>query len=107
MSFFFQAEDGIRGLYVTGVQTCALPILRPGHGLTSTSERSIVYSVLSPSNSRSSSAASFAMTFMRSEERRVGKAKTTHRKTFPYTKTRFISLHAIDTHYTNYIIRNF
>src|SRR5690349_24510157 len=23
---FFQAEDGIRGLYVTGVQTCALPI---------------------------------------------------------------------------------
>src|SRR5690349_15176602 len=25
-SFFFQAEDGIRGLYVTGVQTCALPI---------------------------------------------------------------------------------
>src|SRR5690349_24179758 len=37
--FFFQAEDGIRDLYVTGVQTCALPIcparrdrdgLRPG-----------------------------------------------------------------------------
>src|SRR5204863_5952870 len=27
--FFFQAEDGIRDLYVTGVQTCALPIL-PG-----------------------------------------------------------------------------
>src|SRR5690349_4783802 len=26
--FFFQAEDGIRDLYVTGVQTCALPILR-------------------------------------------------------------------------------
>src|SRR6266403_5506749 len=24
--FFFQAEDGIRVLYVTGVQTCALPI---------------------------------------------------------------------------------
>src|SRR5690349_4976813 len=23
---FFQAEDGIRRLYVTGVQTCALPI---------------------------------------------------------------------------------
>src|SRR6202042_2819155 len=23
---FFQAEDGIRNLYVTGVQTCALPI---------------------------------------------------------------------------------
>src|SRR5206468_11911718 len=26
MSFFFQAEDGIRDLIVTGVQTCALPI---------------------------------------------------------------------------------
>src|SRR5690349_22374317 len=28
--FFFQAEDGIRDLYVTGVQTCALPISRCG-----------------------------------------------------------------------------
>src|SRR6266496_6484634 len=28
--FFFQAEDGIRDLYVTGVQTCALPISPPG-----------------------------------------------------------------------------
>src|SRR5690606_39368533 len=26
--FFFQAEDGIRAFHVTGVQTCALPILR-------------------------------------------------------------------------------
>src|SRR2546430_14812820 len=25
--FFFQAEDGIRDLTVTGVQTCALPIM--------------------------------------------------------------------------------
>src|SRR6266511_4944242 len=34
--FFFQAEDGIRGFHVTGVQTCALPILgklsRADHG---------------------------------------------------------------------------
>src|SRR5256886_10123328 len=35
--FFFQAEDGIRDLTVTGVQTCALPIsnvvlLNPGRG---------------------------------------------------------------------------
>src|SRR2546430_5511289 len=34
--FFFQAEDGIRDLTVTGVQTCALPIFenvvsRPGY----------------------------------------------------------------------------
>src|SRR5207302_7615765 len=28
--FFFQAEDGIRDFHVTGVQTCALPIL-PHH----------------------------------------------------------------------------
>src|SRR5256885_11378185 len=27
MFFFFQAEDGIRDYKVTGVQTCALPIL--------------------------------------------------------------------------------
>src|SRR6185312_16479595 len=26
VSYFFQAEDGIRDLIVTGVQTCALPI---------------------------------------------------------------------------------
>src|SRR5205085_7366875 len=30
--FFFQAEDGIRDLTVTGVQTCALPIYL-GHDL--------------------------------------------------------------------------
>src|SRR5690606_40226086 len=30
---FFQAEDGIRDFHVTGVQTCALPILvRPAGG---------------------------------------------------------------------------
>src|SRR5438270_2014456 len=28
--FFFQAEDGIRDLTVTGVQTCALPISHVG-----------------------------------------------------------------------------
>src|SRR6266567_5038694 len=28
--FFFQAEDGIRDLTVTGVQTCALPIYGEG-----------------------------------------------------------------------------
>src|SRR5690606_40897313 len=27
LDFFFQAEDGIRDFHVTGVQTCALPIL--------------------------------------------------------------------------------
>src|SRR5690349_23829613 len=32
--FFFQAEDGIRDLYVTGVQTCALPIFAEADALT-------------------------------------------------------------------------
>src|SRR5246127_5311976 len=31
--FFFQAEDGIRDLTVTGVQTCALPILLQAVGV--------------------------------------------------------------------------
>src|SRR5216684_6208178 len=30
--FFFQAEDGIRDVAVTGVQTCALPIFAPRAG---------------------------------------------------------------------------
>src|SRR3712207_8325205 len=35
--FFFQAEDGIRDIGVTGVQTCALPIsLTVGRDLTRT-----------------------------------------------------------------------
>src|SRR5215203_6356210 len=33
--FFFQAEDGIRDIGVTGVQTCALPIL-PAHATPDT-----------------------------------------------------------------------
>src|SRR5204863_2425020 len=32
--FFCQAEDGIRDLYVTGVQTCALPICKMGREMT-------------------------------------------------------------------------
>src|SRR5256886_7855879 len=36
MFFFFQAEDGIRDLTVTGVQTCALPILPVKRGILET-----------------------------------------------------------------------
>src|SRR6266704_237363 len=42
-NFVFQAEDGIRDRNVTGVQTCALPILGvggQGHGLIRSSGRS-------------------------------------------------------------------
>src|SRR2546430_10571297 len=45
--FFFQAEDGIRDLTVTGVQTCALPIWRCDQiFLTSTGDKSGGISVL-------------------------------------------------------------
>src|SRR5256885_3004973 len=37
--FFFQAEDGIRDYKVTGVQTCALPILTFGLTLVLTASR--------------------------------------------------------------------
>src|SRR5690606_33062243 len=45
--FFFQAEDGIRDFHVTGVQTCALPILHQPllmHGLhfSSANERLVL-----------------------------------------------------------------
>src|SRR5690606_39521299 len=62
-AFFFQAEDGIRDFHVTGVQTCALPILsgprlRDGEpGFTRT--RPAITSETGP--------------FGRSEERRLGK----------------------------------
>src|SRR3712207_8728477 len=36
--FFFQAEDGIRYIGVTGVQTCALPIYEPDPQLTARRE---------------------------------------------------------------------
>src|SRR2546430_3093858 len=39
--FFFQAEDGIRFLTVTGVQTCALPILRGWPAVSTTVPRSV------------------------------------------------------------------
>src|SRR3712207_7457264 len=40
--FFFQAEDGIRDIGVTGVQTCALPICVPRHVLEASKEWSPV-----------------------------------------------------------------
>ena len=37
--FFFQAEDGIRDVAVTGVQTCALPISGDKHVIERERER--------------------------------------------------------------------
>src|SRR2546422_8191681 len=39
--FFFQAEDGIRDVAVTGVQTCALPISRLHAAVTDVLERAV------------------------------------------------------------------
>src|SRR5438445_944926 len=80
--FFFQAEDGIRDIGVTGVQTCALPIslcLFERHGrlcrhaspepLLSLAKQ--VVRLAQGSNLSTSSR--IAAAIARSEERRVGK----------------------------------
>src|SRR2546430_11557196 len=84
--FFFQAEDGIRDLTVTGVQTCALPISAGGaldtqvNGITGilfreqsveclcAAVRLAEETVFDPQVIRD-----HALRFDRSEERRVGK----------------------------------
>ena len=45
--FFFQAEDGIRDDLVTGVQTCALPILAEGRTLFELQDSQSVKSAIS------------------------------------------------------------
>src|SRR5206468_9631591 len=89
--FFFQAEDGIRDLIVTGVQTCALPIYRRMISCATSicratsgfialtrkvpSAASVAVST-SPSSAWRKASASFGKTTpteLRSEERRVGK----------------------------------
>src|SRR2546430_1018757 len=73
--FFFQAEDGIRDLTVTGVQTCALPILF-GNGTgscnyTTYSKDSTLYSALRSNIkllSWKTMGSTFSSYFSRSEE---------------------------------------
>src|SRR5688572_33441776 len=82
--FFFQAEDGIRDLTVTGVQTCALPICQrtraPGRGRTDApgdSARSAPRRSPPPTPGTADRGAAPAPAARaappRSEERRVGK----------------------------------
>src|SRR2546430_8215350 len=85
--FFFQAEDGIRDLTVTGVQTCALPISitcretrRRGPANTirwstwrAHSPRTRTCNFLSDLDITISRARSIRWSGPRSEERRVGK----------------------------------
>src|SRR5206468_8935767 len=70
--FFFQAEDGIRDLIVTGVQTCALPISeRPRR------RRWLIHCISTPCASARRGTwprrGSHPPRDRRSEERRVGK----------------------------------
>src|SRR5256885_12097426 len=84
--FFFQAEDGIRDYKVTGVQTCALPILFDCFSinldeLSSFSENTFIVSLRLSFTSlskdlihkRAVSWSHLSLYSMRSEERRVGK----------------------------------
>src|SRR5690606_41160927 len=84
--FFFQAEDGIRDFHVTGVQTCALPILRPfswprssvaSSGFTSCGNHCRLKMAVSRSGSRAANKDRPTIIGMnpRSEERRVGKER--------------------------------
>src|SRR3712207_6896458 len=84
--FFFQAEDGIRDIGVTGVQTCALPILaaragtdgviRPVDLVSGATQRATsagsALAVLAPGLPAPVVEAAREMV-CRSEERRVGK----------------------------------
>src|SRR3712207_8267719 len=74
--FFFQAEDGIRDIGVTGVQTCALPIfigMPEGHFPLA---QAVVHLATAPKSNAVTVGISESMADVRagrSEERRVGK----------------------------------
>src|SRR5690625_5986462 len=89
--FFFQAEDGIRDGHVTGVQTCALPILpfsSSSTDLWSFQNRASGTISLEPIGVRSDLAPTLysARNLMRSEERRVGKECGFHWSTRDWKK---------------------
>src|SRR3712207_7230811 len=76
--FFFQAEDGIRDIGVTGVQTCALPIYErtPPYRELSTSTSISQYRdicIIGGWRIRMSLRCDNSSPTRRSEERRVGK----------------------------------
>src|SRR5207248_7520509 len=85
--FFFQAEDGIRDRTVTGVQTCALPILHvhmnyggayhntPGHlaAQARAEDLHVVENLIVNKEQRIPDISYFRTDADRSEERRVGK----------------------------------
>src|SRR5437763_13936478 len=66
--FFFQAEDGIRDTSVTGVQTCALPIL-----LSDWEGHPVPRNPIAPVTGDARRGRTQEIKTERSEERRVGK----------------------------------
>src|SRR5205823_8226247 len=98
LSFFFQAEDGIRDKLVTGVQTCALPI---SFSLGAPASRRLLFprpaggtpalpGNLPPSlphlDQRTSSPPRHHRHLLRSEERRVGKEGRSSGSSFRYDR---------------------
>src|SRR3712207_7542104 len=80
--FFFQAEDGIRDIGVTGVQTCALPIysgLDPKTSLvidellSGITHEFNITTIINTHDMNSVMGIGENIVFIRSEERRVGK----------------------------------
>src|SRR5207253_3852204 len=71
VSFFFQAEDGIRDGHVTGVQTCALPI---SDAFAARLSRENVRRRIAHCLSYEQLLGRRATQLSRSEERRVGKS---------------------------------
>src|SRR3712207_8491792 len=74
--FFFQAEDGIRDIGVTGVQTCALPISSRMSTLVTRDAhvKMDIRNMVSPGARRQTIVAmKLTPPRIRSEERRVGK----------------------------------
>ena len=67
--FFFQAEDGIRDISVTGVQTCALPIFNKiKQNSKYAANADYMFGLVQQRRGNKQKAQSY-----RSEERRVGK----------------------------------
>src|SRR5947209_19751785 len=89
MFFFFQAEDGIRDIGVTGVQTCALPI---SSQKASAPPSELLSSIILATSKLTTYTDDFSNTELfrmligtvdkkeRSEERRVGKECRSRRK---------------------------
>src|SRR5690606_39364129 len=91
--FFFQAEDGIRVFHVTGVQTCALPILLLYFAFHSVREALLIFTAIPLSavggilllwirdmpfsiSAGVGFIALFGIAVLRSEERRAGKERS-------------------------------